>query len=287
MPPDFADPYTRLKRHAGQDLRSSAVRNLLAQLAAEGFRFLTEECNPLGLTTTVAGKSYVAFQFGDGAPSRPVRADLFPADRVAFARAVRVFRGDLSAVDAATATGAIYAIAMGFCAANDAAKRGDRATPARVFEILAAHLVARVLGVNPRTSIRVLDMDTEHAELPTDYWFDLGHRARKIHLPVKTSTRERAIQVWAHQRILDGVFGAGRLTGILVALAETKLDRASLDVIEICVPDQWRLYQRYVATIHRVYYLDPPAAYIALAPDVEVRTIGEMFAELIAIRDSG
>jgi hypothetical protein len=49
----------------------------------------------------------------------------------------------------------------------------------------------------------------------------LGDGKNRIHLPVKTSTRERVIQAWAHQRVLDGVYGVGRFKGVLVALAET------------------------------------------------------------------
>jgi hypothetical protein len=124
----------------------------------------------------------------------------------------------------------------------------------------------------------------EQATLPTDYIFNLGEGLNKIHLPVKTSTRERVIQAWAHQRVLDGVYGVNTIKGVLAILAETKLDRGVLDVIEICLPDQWRVYQRFISRMDRVYYLDVPTAYAALAPHIIVRPLGEMFAERAYLR---
>ena len=285
MPLNFSNRYKQLKQLGRHDIGGADVRALLVALAAEGYRFLTSECARVLLTSQVEHKSYGAF-LHHGAPSRPVCLELFPDSDAQFRDATDAFAGDLAALPPAQVTRAIYSIAMAFCAANDAAKSNDRKTPATFFEILAGHLVARVLGVQPHRSIRVLDMDADHAELPTDYWFDLGPQRQKIHLPVKTSTRERAIQVWAHQRILDGVFGTGGLTGVLVALAETKLDRKELNVIEICVPEQWKMYQRYIAPIHRVYYLDPPAAYLALT-EISVRSIGQLFHDLNQLRAHG
>jgi hypothetical protein len=88
------------------------------------------------------------------------------------------------------------------------------------------------------------------ATLPTDYVFDLGPNRAKFHVPVKTSTRERMIQVWAHQRVLDGVCGTGRFLGIPIILAETKTGRKKREVIEICLPDQWRIYQMHIAQLN-------------------------------------
>lgn len=127
-----------------------------------------------------------------------------------------------------------------------------------------------------------INRSTTHATLPTDFVFDLGPDRAKLHLPVKTSTRERVIQVWAHQKIIDGVYGAGRFKGILVILTETKLNLESREVVEICLPDQWRAYQMYIARLERVYYLDVPAKYAALAggyPNIDVKMLGEFFAE--------
>jgi hypothetical protein len=97
-----------------------------------------------------------------------------------------------------------------------------------------------------------------------------------------SSTRERVIQVWAHQRVLDGVYGNGRFVGLLTCLAETKLDHRTRDVIEICLPDQWRLYQLFISQLKRVYYLDVPQKYSELNtffPKIHVKQFGEFFHE--------
>src|SRR5262249_29597810 len=158
------------------------------------------------------------------------------------------------------ATRTLYTLAMSFCAANDVIKGGDKKTPATYFEILIGHIFAAHLGVNPKSSIEVLNKDMK-GSLPTDFIFDLGAKKTKFHVPIKTSTRERVIQVWAHQRVLDGIYGVGRYKGILACLTETKLDSAKLEVVEICLPDQWRVYQMFIAQMTRVYYLDVPEKY--------------------------
>lgn len=81
---------------------------------------------------------------------------------------------------------------------------------------------------------------------------------------MKTSTRERVVQVFAHQRVLDGVHGFGTFKGILVCLTETELDHKRREVVEICVPKQWVLYYRFIAPMHRFYYFDIPTRYMEL-----------------------
>lgn len=91
------------------------------------------------------------------------------------------------------------------------------------------------------------------------------------------------IQVFAHQRVLDGVHGFGKFKGVLVCLAETKLNHTSKEVVEICVPKQWRLYYRFIAIIHRFYYFDVPAKYAALAggdPPMAVMPFAKFFDEV-------
>lgn len=131
--------------------------------------------------------------------------------------------------------------------------------------------------------MEVLNLEEgDRKELPTDFIFDLGPNKAKFHVPVKTSTRERVIQVWAHQRVLDGIFGTGRILGVLVCLGETKTASREREVTEICLPWQWRLYQMFIAQLRRVYYLDLPSAYAALSdvfPPITVKEFGEFFFE--------
>jgi hypothetical protein len=120
------------------------------------------------------------------------------------------------------------------------------------------------------------------ATLPTDFLFDLGAQKCRIHLPVKLSTRERVVQVWAHQRVLDGVYGVGRFRGILVVGTETKAGTKNLKVTEICLPDQWAVYQMFISQLRRVYYLDVPGRYLRLPgvfPYIQVKTLSAFFTE--------
>jgi hypothetical protein len=253
-------------------------------MARGALDLLLTECTRLPLHSNVVGKNYFAFQRGERV-SRPINVELFIDDPAALAGQVAHLNlADLTAMPAPQATRLIYTVAMTFCAAIDVTKDRDKQTPATYFAVVIAHIFAITLGVHPQTQIQVLAFAGEQATLPTDYIFNLGEGLNKIHLPVKTSTRERVIQAWAHQRVLDGVYGVNTIKGVLAILAETKLDRGVLDVIEICLPDQWRVYQRFISRMDRVYYLDVPTAYAALAPHIIVRPLGEMFAERAYLR---
>lgn len=94
-----------------------------------------------------------------------------------------------------------------------------------------------------------------------DFLFETANDVANIHLPIKMSTRERIVQAWAHQRILDTAFGTGRYRGVMVVFSETKLDSRTHDVVEICVPDQWLIYQTMLAKMDCIYYFDMPARY--------------------------
>ena len=68
---------------------------------------------------------------------------------------------------------------------------------------------------------------------------------------------------------------------IMVLFSETKLNSRSLEVVEICVPDQWLAYQSLLAKMDRIYYFDMPARYKALTdkyPDlIPIKPFGEFF----------
>ena len=177
---------------------------------------------------------------------------------------------------------------MSFCVFNDLTAEKDQKTPGTFFEAFIGHFFSLTFGVKPRKKVEVLTVEDERSTLKTDYIFDLGPGRLKFHVPVKTSTRERAIQVWTHQHMLNGVYGGGRFRGMLVALAETKVNLKTLEVTEICLPAQWAVYQRFVARMDRIYYLDIPEKYAALAtkfPYISVKTLGEFFVEKDTLRD--
>jgi hypothetical protein len=90
------------------------------------------------------------------------------------------------------------------------------------------------------------------------------------------------VQVWAHQRVLDGVYGLERFKGTLVCLAETNYQSRNNTVVEVCLPNQWMAYQMFIARLFRIYYLDPPLRYLQLRenyPFIQVRHFSDFFDE--------
>ena len=75
-----------------------------------------------------------------------------------------------------------------------------------------------------------VELDGESISAPTDYVFDLGFGMPKFHVPAKTSTRERCVEVWAQQRILDGAFGVGRFICLLTSIGETNFKSSDMSV---------------------------------------------------------
>lgn len=275
--------YEALKKLAKRDLKAQAVADHLAAMATQSVNLLTDtkQCKTVALTSKVHDKTYFAFaEASSGAKlSRSVNADLFDPDALAH---INFFRaGKLAEVETATRAKLLYTMALSVMAAVDLVTSGDQKTPGTFFEYFIGHMLSREFGANPRTQVEVLHLEEERSSLPTDFIFDLKS-PRRFHVPVKTSTRERAIQVFAHQRVLDGVHGQGTFKGLLVCFAETKQDKKKLEVIEICLPKQWVLYQKHIAAMHRFYYFDVPAKYAALTtgdPPMAVKQFASFFDE--------
>ncbi len=276
--------YKTLKKKTATDAKSVEVAELIVNCSSAALEFLSS-CKRAALISRVPGKSYFSFVSGGKNPklSRAVNQSLFDAD------CARLYLGDLvhgslTSIPVPERARFLYTIAISYCCAADLLKTGDQKTPATFFECLIGHLFARAFGINHRTQVDVLQLEEERTTLPTDFIYDLGPGRPKFHVPVKTSTRERVIQVFAHQRVLDGVHGFGKFKGVLVCLAETKLDHRSREVVEICVPKQWSLYYRFIAVMHRFYYFDVPAKYEALAhgdPPMAVIPFAKFFDEAV------
>ena len=278
-PPLLESGYRHLKRIGAKDLKGEEVASTLQAMATEGWSQLWTKCLLIEQTSLVPGKSYVAFSLGEKV-SRPVNSVLFVRDPAALQLAEQFIRSPLT-LNATEATRAVYTIARSVIAANDVFEVGRKAS-ATFYEILIGHMVAAAIGMNPTKRVRM--PENPNVALPTDYVFDLGSGQPKIHLPVKTSTRERIVQAWVHQLVLERIFGANVFRGLLVVIGETKRNTKTNAVIEICTPKQLQLIQARIAKMDRVYYLDPPAPYLALRTAVpariEVRPFGEFFSEV-------
>jgi hypothetical protein len=279
--------YEHFSKELKKNPRSDAATDLILEICRESLAYLSK-ARRHPLLSKVTGKDYFSFEKARKL-SRSVNASLFDGSLQKASNFIQALRsGQLDKMPADEITRACYTIAISFSCVVDLEKTLDQKTPGTFFENFICHLFARRLGVDPKTKIEVLNLDRP-ATLPTDWIFDLGPDQPKFHLPVKTSTRERVIQVWAHQRVIDGVYGVGRFLGILVCLAETKLDHKKLEVVEICLPDQWRIYQMFIAQMKRVYYLDVPKAYEPLNhafPRIAVKPLGEFFHEVDQLGES-
>ncbi len=276
--------FAALRASVKGNLSSPSLRAELTKLATSSHAMLLEHATPLDLTSAVQGKRYFSFT-RDARLSRPINADLYLVKHADLLEQAQVFAAEgidgIGSWTPADVDKLLYTLAMSFCALIDTIKSGDKKTPGTYFELLCGHLVASRLGINPARSVQVHGTDPP-ITLPTDFVFDRGPGLPKYHVPVKFSTRERVIQVWAHQRVLDGIFGTGTYRGVLVVMNETKLGQEKLLVEEICLPSQWRVYQGYIAQMTRVYYFDVPNKYAALSmghPRINVKTFGHFLRE--------
>lgn len=275
--------YENLKEEVRNGHASDALTEVISTLYESSLEHLGD-FKPIDLVSRVPGKEYVAYAKGKRI-SRAINAKLYRPDFKEW----KALRAVLAAgprlegkITPQKMTRVLYSMAISFCAAIDLLKSGDQKTPGTFFEHFIASFFTWRLGVQPKKAIQVLNLDEENTELPTDFVFNLGKNRQKFHMPVKTSSRERAVMLWAHQRLLDGVFGIERFMGTAVLLAETKTDGRSREVVEICSPAQWRLYQLYIAQLKRIYYLDIPEAYEQLGrnfPPLVVKPFGEFFFE--------
>lgn len=275
MPPTYRpagplrEPYNALKKAGKLNLADSTTSARLLDLVRISLDFLNAECFAVDLISRVTGKTYFAYALKSSPKllSRPINKDLFLSTTA-------TVEHDWIAWEKKPSTRKvieplIYTMASAYCAASDLFDRNNKKGPATYFEHLIGHLFARELHVNPTTKV-TLPVAGKAVRMTMDFIFDLGSGNPKVHLPVKLSTRERVVQAWAHQRLLDAAFQHGSYRGILVVHSETKLDSTTREVIEICVPDQWLAYQALLARMDRIYYFDMPERYAELARDFPI-----------------
>ena len=278
--------YAAVKDQLKRNIVSDATGQAIHDFALFSLRFLQSECNPVQLQSLVPGKTYVSFARKDALDSiaRPANADLFDLNpNVVSERWEAWWQGKISRSDLAKMS---YTVALAPCLVMELFDRQNKKGPATYFECLIGHVFAKSIGVNPRKQA-ALKVKDRTVRLTMDFLFDMGKGGLHIHLPVKMSTRERVVQAWAHQTILDAVYGVGAYKGVMVLFSETKLDIKKREVIEICVPDQWLAYQTYLARMERIYYFDIPERYAALTnsyPELlPIKHFGDFFAEKAAV----
>jgi hypothetical protein len=275
--------YTSVKKLCNADCKSAQAGTAIIALVKISLRFLNRQCKPIDLVSKVQRKHYFTFKKGK-VVARPVNKRFFVNDADAITKLWKQWlNNSINPDDFAKLS---YTMSLAPCLAMEIFDRQNKKGPATYFECYIGHLFAKSFGVNPTKRVR-LPVHGRAVLMTMDFLIDTGTKSRKVHLPVKMSTRERVVQAWAHQRLLDAAYGDGAYRGIMVLFSETKLDSKSHEVVEICVPDQWLTYQTLLAHMDRIYYFDIPERYQALTsqyPDVIViKEFWEFFVEREAV----
>lgn len=273
--------FTEVKR--GYDLGENRLDDL-GDLGVACLNVLAKGSSIVNQGTAQFGdveKEYIAC---DAPPrrSRPVRQDLFILDPKLFAK---TWKKMLRAVDTEhtrlvfrRTDAALYTATQSFSCVIDLLQRGSRKVPGTHFEVLVGSFLGAVTGLKRGKQVRI---PGEACTVPTDIVLlrDAEDDGPTLVVPTKITTRERVVQPFVHQRILDEVFGHGKYRSVLVMVSEVQRDDAGRRGLnEICVPNQVGLYQKHLGQLNGFYYLDVPRAYANadFTQELPVRTVGEL-----------
>jgi|SRR3989344_413611 len=252
--------------------------DLIGEVADYCIRLLHPLATPL-YRFPIGGKDYFVFA-GNTEYSRPILNSLYIGSPEEFKlcwdelilaiRAGEIYNFPKNKVNAV-----LYTAAISYSACFDIWKKKSRKTPGTYFEILLGSFLTLILGGEFRRS-KFIPLPDQVESVSTDIVFENGNVGLVI--PAKITTRERIVQPYAHQRILDSVFGHGRFKSILLCISETQRDDENEQVNEICVPGTIKLFQQHLAQLSGIYYLDPPARYMRddLQRVVTVGSIGDL-----------
>lgn len=267
-PDDIRDAYAEVKNACKAGWTSTAAADALIELAILSLRFLESEGTPIDLVSNVPDKEYMSYRL-DRVVARPANKRFYLRDEREVGSLWRSWAAEDDITEERLAC-LLYTVALAPCLVMELLDRQNKKGPATYFECLVGHLFATSLGTEPDKTV-TLPVHGRSVRMTMDFLFDMGSGQPNIHLPVKMSTRERVVQAWSHQRLLESAYGKGSYIGVMVIFSETKLNSRSLEVVGICVPNQWLVYQTLLAKMENIYYFDRPSRYEALTnrfPDV-------------------
>lgn len=237
--------------------------------------------------------------------SRPVKQDLFISQIDQFDSKWQEF---LSKINSKTKTIALetheinkilYSAIIAFSVCFDLWKPKSRKTPGTYFEILVGSILGELLDQYNRSkhipipgssesvstdsesvSTDSESVSTDSQSVSTDIVFSKSNDQLGLVIPVKITTRERIVQPYAHQRILDSCFGEGKYISILICVSESQRDE-HIGVKEICVPGTIKLFQEHLARLGGIYYLDPPTRYLEpdLSKSIKIDSLGSFLSK--------
>lgn len=255
------DGYQAVKEACAQSHSSPNTRAIIRDVCRSTLRFLDADAQLIPLVSRVPNKTYISYKT-DGAVARPANKALFEPDLAIFdAHWEDWEKGQIAKPDLLRL---LYTAALAPCLGMELFDKQNKKGPATFFECFIGNLVATQLDREPTRNAR-LKIGDAALRLTMDFLFDPTDDKPGLHVPVKMSTRERVVQAWSHQRLLDSAYGDGVYQGLMILFSETKLDSRNLEVVEICVPDQWLAYQTYLAKMDNIFYFDLPDRYARMA----------------------
>lgn len=226
--------------------------------------------------------------------SRPIRPDLFVTSKT-YAEEWEMLVERISSSDYLDSAGfqlyfdqteqtrfdkLIYTNISCFSCVYDLWKPGSRKTPGTYFEVLVGSLLSAFYPNCTRTKFISIPNETE--KVTTDIVLYSEITQKGLVIPVKITTRERVVQPFAHQRILNSVFGENQYQSLLVSVSEMQRDKED-GVNQICVPGTIRLFHKYLAPLKGIIYLDPPERYLQqdVSALVPVKTFCSLFTPFV------
>lgn len=245
----------------------------------------------------------------DGAAlSRPFRPELFISDptlfeceALAFAQAI----GNQAPIAPDTFDRVIYTAVTAFSLCVDLWRPKSRKTPGTFFEVLvgsAARAAFPMYSLTKHIPIRAAeivgpvdalvetcDVDDDEAgdfsgdSVSTDLVITNPATGRGAVIPLKITTRERIVQPFAHQRILDSAY-PDRYASFVACISEVQRDDKTNTVKQICVPGTIALFQKHLAKINGLYYCDVPRRYAAddFKTVIPVKRFAALFEDVTA-----
>lgn len=214
---------------------------------------------------------------GNGNLSRPYRPELFISDLADFETAATSFQDQLDddeITDPVTFERVIYTVVSSFCLCYDVWKPKSRKTPGTFFEVLVGSICyvrypAPAFQLTKHIPITVeapvnADAEDDGAlqgnSVSTDLVITNSETEKGAVIPLKITTRERIVQPFAHQRILDSAYPE-RFRSYLTCISEVQRDDNTTSVKQICVPGTVALFQKHLSELSGLYYCDIPQRY--------------------------
>lgn len=225
-------------------------------------------------------KKYFVFHKGSKPPTRPIREDLYlNKNKFISIWNMRLINEDFSGNPEEVANEinmAVYTSVIAFGCLYDVFKSSSRKTPGTFFEMLIGSILSSITGL-PRG--KQISLPDSRFKVPTDILL-LNEEGLNLIVPTKITTRERIVQVWSQQRIVENAFGPGHYISVPVFLSELQREGDS-GVNEICVPGQVGQFQKYLASIKCLYYLDVPKSYAEgdITDLILARSFGQLLIE--------